>query len=423
MYACLHVPGLLSERRPLLMQCATSFSPMVEPGPEHVIVDIRGLRSLMGNPRDIAMKMAASLQTAGLAGNVAIASNPHVAVAAARGFAGIHVIAPGDETRALAPLPLSLLDPEEEVAETLALWGIRTFGDLSKLPGAGIAERLGAEGVRLHMLARGLCPGPLAAAQDPLVFESAMELDYPLDSLEPLAFVLGRLLSEVCGALVRQGLAANEMTLRLRLENKTEYTRTLRVPFASVDTGTFLKLLQYDLAAHPPAAAIERVSLKAEPAPQRRLQGGLFIPVAPEAEKLELTLARLAAIAGEQNVGSPELLDTHRPDAFRMNRFVARADRSPDPASTPGEPPMAMRVFRPPLPARVSAPFGPPQRISAAGVTGNVVAYAGPWRSSGEWWRADAWARDEWDVALHTGAIYRIHREAEDRWFVDGNYD
>jgi protein ImuB len=424
MYACLHIPGLQPAQRSVLIGCAASFSPLIEPAAEHVVVDIRGLQSIMGPPRDIAYKIAASLQTAGLTGSVGVAVNPHVAVAAARGFPGITVVAPGDEARAISRLPLSLLDPEEELAATLASWGIATFGDLSKLPEEGLAERLGQEGVRLHMLARGLCPAPLTPSQDAQVFESAMELDHGLDSLEPLAFVLGRLLHDVCGKLVSHGLAANELTLLLSLEDKTEYKRRVRMPFASVDTTMFLKLMQYDLAAHPPQAPIVGVRLCAEAAPQRRLQGGLFTPVAPESEKLELTLARLSAIVGEGNVGSPELLNTHRPDAFRMNRFVARQESRPRQAAVlEDSPPFAMRVFRPPLPAKVVAPYGTPQRVHAPGVSGTVVAYAGPWRSSGEWWRHDAWARDEWDVALHTGAIYRLHREEPDRWFVDGNYD
>lgn len=423
MYACIYIPELTAAQRPLLAQCAGAFSPLTEPGPDRIVIDIRGLGMLVGGPRDIASRIAENIQAVGLQGNIALAPNPHAAVAAARGISGITVIGPGDEARALARLPLSLLEPPEELAETLHAWGIHTFGDLSRLPEIGLAERLGEEGVRLHALARGLSPGPLVAAQEAPVFESVMELDHPLDSLEPLAFILGRLLNEVCGNLVRHGLAAVELLLRLALEDRTEHQRTVRLPFASTDTSTFLKLLQYDLSAHPPQAPITAVVLRAEPAPQRRLQGGLFLPVAPEAEKLELTLARLAAIVGEGNVGSPELLNTHRPDAFRMNRFIPKPDAPVQVQKEYRNPHLCIRMFRPPVPAQVSAPGGAPQRITARGITGTVIGYAGPWRTSGEWWSHEAWARDEWDVALNTGALYRIYRESPDRWFIGGNYD
>jgi protein ImuB len=334
------------------------------------------------------------------------------------------VIERGDEARALARLPLSLLRPSEELAATFDSWGIRTFGDLSRLPETGLAERLGQEGVQLHRLARGLSPDPVKPEREPRVFESAFEPGHSVDSLESLAFLLARLLNDVCGELVRHGLAAAGLILRLALENRTEYVRSIRLPFASTDASTFLKLLQYDLAAHPPAAAIVRVALCAEPAAQRRLQSGLFIPVAPEAQKLEVTLVRLTAVVGEGNAGSPELLNTHRPDAFRINRFTAGTDAHVKPAPVAAAyPPLAIRFFRPPLPAEVAAHQGVPAAVRARGIRGDVIGYAGPWRTSGDWWRSDQWARDEWDIALDCGALYRIFCERDERWFVGGNYD
>ncbi len=48
----------------------------------------------------------------------------------------------------------------------------------------------------------------------------------------------------------------------------------------------------------------------------------------------------------------------------------------------------------------------------------------GPWRTSGDWWRDDAWNRDEWDVALDSGGVYRIYQENDSgRWFLEGSYD
>ena len=116
---------------------------------------------------------------------------------------------------------------------------------------------------------------------------------------------------------------------------------------------------------------------------------------------------------------------------------------------------LGFRVFRPPLRALVQAARGQPREISAwdknKSVYGKVVCAAGPWRTTGEWWRADAWARDEWDVAVesrgqrsevrsqrsedskvtevgsHVGQsqiLYRIYRELRSgTWFVEGIYD
>lgn len=415
MYACLHVPDLTPAQKRVLMRCAAEFSPILEPGPDYVVADIQGLGTLMGRPRQIADRIKGSLNTAGFhQSRVAVAANTHAATVAARGLdAPVTVIEPGDESRALGILPLSFLNPVPELLETLSAWGIHTFGDLSRLPETGLAERLGPEGVRLYLLARGCSPAPLVPESEAPDFSASIELDHPLDSLEPLAFLFGRLLNDICGRLVSHGLAATEVRSILGLENNTEYERIIRLPYATTDNATLLKLLQYDLSAHPPQTAIVKVTLIAQPSPQRRVQGGLFIPVAPEAEKLELTLARLAAVVGEVNVGSPELFNTHRADAFRMNHFVVNPDnlstRLPLSVTVP---PLAIRLYRPPIPADVLAPLGYPQRImTAKGIIGNVIGYAGPWRTSGEWWRDESWARDEWDVALHTGALYRISRE------------
>jgi hypothetical protein len=102
----------------------------------------------------------------------------------------------------------------------------------------------------------------------------------------------------------------------------------------------------------------------------------------------------------------------------------------------------AIRRFRIPVPARVTFEDGRPVRVvtDRRGLTGGrVEACAGPWRTSGEWWRVpDArvetrpgsarllvgWNRDEWDVALGDGAVYRVYRDRDrDRWFIDGIVD
>ena len=142
-------------------------------------------------------------------------------------------------------------------------------------------------------------------------------------------------------------LAANDMELRLRLEGKPEFVRTLRLPFATREAQTFLKLLQYDLSAHPPGAPVVHVHLKATPVHPRVVQGGLFVPLAPQPEKLEMTLARILAIVGEGNAGTPELLDTHRPGAFRMTRFEAKEADAPG-SMICSEPRLAIRLYRPP---------------------------------------------------------------------------
>jgi protein ImuB len=413
MYAAVHA----SRKSPRLFECAAEFSPWVEQtSGDTVVISVAGLRRLFGSAAEIGAAIARRAAELGLDVSVALAPNPDLAVHGALALSGVTVMQSGKE----ACLPLEVLAPPPGIAETLALWGIRTFGEFAALPEDGVAERLGEEGARLQKLARGEGDRPLAPSNPPPPFEAALELEYPVTLLEPLGFVLGRLLNELCAHLEGRGLATHELRLSLALEGAAPHQRVLRLPYPMRDTRTFLKLLTLDLERHPPAAPIAAVSLTAEPVNPRVVQHGLFIPLAPEPQKLELTLARIEKLVGEGNVGAAEPIDTHRPRAFRMRHFVAGEKKG----ATSGCPLFLLRCFRPARPARVEALGGRPARVTAAGVCGRVIESAGPWRSSGDWWLEDGWSREEWDVALSDGALYLVYRDRfSGGWFVEGAYD
>jgi protein ImuB len=418
MFAALHGTGNLTA-------LAFDFSPVVEQTtPDTVAFDVSCLDRLFGLSQDVAAAIVRRAQETGVRANLALAANPDAAIYAARGFPGVQILPQGDEAKFLGRLPLTLLAPSAELQQTLERWGIRRFQDLAALPPLGIAERLGLEGLRLRQLARGEVERKLLPMEEPLRFVDTLELEYPVELLEPLLFVLSRLLNGILTRLATRVLATNELSLRLCLENRGFHERKLRLPVPSLDNRAFLKLLQLDLAAHPPEAPVVAVTLEANPAKPQAAQSGLFLPQAPEPVKLELTMARIQAIVGEGHVGSPELVDTHRPRAFRMGHAPAMAAAGRPLAITDRrlQPHLALRVFRPPLAARVTIQGGRPEFVTAKGIRGKVLEWAGPWRTSGDWWTSDPWSRDEWDIALSDGAIYLIFCEPRG-WFVDGNYD
>ena len=128
------------------------------------------------------------------------------------------------------------------------------------------------------------------------------------------------------------------------------------------------------------------------------------------------------------------MLDTHRPDAFRVERFNSGAPLREQEGwrEAPGwsltRPTFAFRQFRPALEATVQLRAGAPSWIAFRGLFGAITTVSGPWNSSGDWWREDRWAREEWDVGIESRsnslAMYRIYRDcASNRWFVDGVYD
>jgi protein ImuB len=402
MFACLHGQGNLTA-------IASEFSPSVEQTAlETVTFDVSGLDRLFGLPQDVAHAIARRARETGVKASLALAANADAAIYAARGFSGVSIVPQGDEAKFLSTLPVSLLSPTPDLAETLERWGVRRFQELAALPPLGIAERLGPEGLHLRELARGESDRKLLTIEEQLSFEDEIELEYPVELLEPLAFLLARLVNGLATRLATRGLATDELRLRLKLEPRGTHERTLRLPVPSLDTKAFLKLLQLDLSANPPAAPIEHVWMGVNPVKPQAAQSGLFIPVAPEPVKLELTIARIKSIVGQERVGRPLLLDTHGPGG---------------PASpVRGGPSQAFRYFRPPLAARVSLAETQPSYVAAAQIRGRVIDLAGPWRTSGAWWTVDLWQRDEWDIALSDGALYRLYC-SPGGWFLEGSYD
>jgi protein ImuB len=438
-----------------LLDCAQSFSPCVEDaGNDTALLDLAGMESLFGSLPEISRAIHTRAAALGLEANVAVASNPDAAVLAARGFPGVTVIPSGQEAARLSSLSTEVLfadrlevDPKkaaDRLLETLDRWGIRNLHGLAALPEVSLSERLGQEGLRLQQLARGASSRTLVPVEAPLIFEEAIELEHPIVLLEPLAFLLNRLLEQLCARLGSRALSTQKLRLTLELENFSpfhqssknnhQFVRTLNLPLPMLDTKVFLKLLQLDLNAHPPGAPIVKIHLAVEPARPRSAQGGLFLPPSPEPEKLELTLTRIASMVGEHKVGAVELLDTHHPEGFRMQRFVAavpqKSEHKKDPNPEKESAVTALRRFRPALRANVTLENGQPVRVACTKkkeVQGDVLWKAGPWRSSGDWWEREAWSRDEWDLALRNGDAVSFHRLVHDllggSWYVEGTYD
>jgi len=453
MFACISCSELSPDSS--LADFAYQFSPLVEEAkPNVVVIDVEGCELIYGSAYQLAgevsRRSAENKNNGGLEtkADVALAANPDAAIHAALCLTGITFIEPGEELSCLGDFSITQLDYSlvdvdekriEEILETLRLWGVSTFRDFARLPVAGVSERLGQEGIRLQKLATGKTQRHLRLKHVDPVFANTLELEYAISELEPLSFIFARLLNQLCASLNSYALATNELLVQMRLEDKTSHERTLNLPYPMRDHKVFLKLLLLDTEMHPPQAPVKTISISCEPVKPRVLQNGLFIPLAPAPDKLELTLARLVKLLGENNIGSPVLLDTHRPDAFSIKRFVlqtreVRRRRSKwiNQPKISNRQCLAFRMFRPPLRAVVELTNGWPKQISAWGkqrsVYGKVVDCAGPWRTTGDWWRNDNWARDEWDVAVESGkdrqVLYRIYRELNGgTWFVEGNYD
>jgi protein ImuB len=491
---------------------AHEFTPRIEIcGPGDLLLDLSGLSRLFGDPRALAQELQRAATARGLDVAVAVAGTGTAARLLARSRqpavgsgqtrtenalpptayrllpAPVIVVNPGTEAATVAPLPLTLLSEiandepgtlaplhHFDLLSTFQRWGLRTLGDLAALPADEIAARLGTDGLRWHRLAEGRDLRPLHVVVPEERFEQALDLEWPIDALEPLSFVLARLLEPLSAHLERRGRGAAVLHLRLHLVTRAVYERSLELPAPMRDARTLRTLLLLDLESHPAPAAIDRVVVTVEPTPARVLQFSLLQRPLPSPEQLSTLMARLSALMGEGRCGSPAEANSWRPGAFVTTPFNpgsgirdpgserrpeperrieprTTSPRIPDPRSP--IPALALRRFRFPVATRVRVENDRPIRVSIdrrGWSGGHVERYAGPWRTSGGWWNnrvgqlptsnaqcptslgigilgvgsCPAWDRDEWDVTLGDGATYRIFRDrATGAWFLEGIYD
>ena len=377
-------------------------------------------------------------------------------------------------------------NPGSRIPDQLATfrrWGLRTLGDLAALPSDDLAARLGRQDTDWQCLARGEDGRPLVPSVPEERFEQTLELEWPIEELEPLSFVLGRLMESLEAHLVQRDRGAAVLHVRLHLiktdgTTREVHERSLQLPVPIRDARTLRTLALLDLESNPPAAAIDRVTVAVDPTPARIVQFSLLTRPLPTPEQVSTLMARLHALMGETRCGSPEIIDSWQPGAFAMKTFMpGPGTRDPGPGiqlrtlgsriprsripSPESRVMAALRRFRHPVPIRVHVKQGKPSSVSIMkrGLSGGAIdSCAGPWRTSGAWWDTrdlgirdpeipsrspknpancpnaripspgsrvpGPWDRDEWDVALADGPTYRLFRERHsDKWFLEGVVD
>jgi protein ImuB len=513
LYACVYAPPVAEAAASpsgTLVALAEQFSPRYERHRDDLVsIDVSGLARLLGPAAAIGAELRREAAARGVRAHVAVAGTRMAALVLALARPGLTVIPRGTEAEALAPLSIALLEricdnddrtqssqssqrdldhKNSAVSAVSAFkhWGLKTLGDLAALPAADLVARMGRPALAWQAIARGEDIRPLVPTLAEERFESAIELEWPIEDLEPLSFVLTRLLEPLSTRLERRDRGAAVLHVLLRLVTREVYARRLELPAPMRDVRTLRTLALLDLETHPPAAAVDGVTIVIDPTPGRVLQHTLFTRAHPTPEQLSTLLARLGALMGQDRFGAPATVDSYRPGAFVMTAFATEHhndqrrtrretlsensavsassalnvvpadsafDRSEPSALSPQPLTSALRRCRQPVPARVAVADGRPVRVTTdrrgfAG--GTVVRCAGPWRTSGDWWKSEvrstksealqtsdfrlqtsrahsgdgAWDREEWDVALSDGAMYRIFQDrAGDGWFIDAIVD
>ena len=380
-----------------MLECAGGFSPRVEDRSEGnaflCVLDIAGTEKLLGKPEVLAKELLRRVQRLGVSASVAVSRNFHAAVCCVRGAsARVRLVAAGEEAAALSGLPLRVLDLSAAHAETFGLWGIRTLGALAGAAGDAVdcADGAGGEAAAADGSGR-VAASFCAACEAGFVLQERMELESPVEVMESLLFVVGMMLEQVVVRASARVLALAAVTLTLGLEGGGTHVRRVQPALPTNDRAVWLKLLHLDLEAHAPGAAVLAVTLDAEPGSTSKVQLGLFSPQLPEPMRLDVTLARIRAVVGEECVGSPVLKDTHGADGFRMEGFKVGAQGTLFAATVS---PTAMRQLRPAERVRMSLWERRPVGFVFRETRYVVEKAYGPWLAEGEWWsgRTGRWS-------------------------------
>ncbi|WP_162601102.1 DNA polymerase Y family protein [Occallatibacter savannae] len=416
--------------RTVLLETLSQFSPRIEEvfanNACSFVLDIAGSERLFGAPDQIAHRLRETIVAAGFRASVSISDNFHTARIKSEFSRGISIIPSGRESNALASIPISALPLDLDHYGTFALWGIGTLGELAALPEDEMIPRFGQPSRQWLALARGNADHTFQPLEEKFELKEHIEFETHIEQLDALLFIGANMIANLVARATCRALSLASINIEMQLERSPAYKRRIQPAIPSCDRKFLLKLLQLELAAHPPQAAVTALTLIADAGRQSKIQLGLFAPQAPEPSRLDVTLARLKAMVGADRVGSPALLDSHAPGRFQMQEFSV-IDQ-PRPSAQPSSPRTSLRRIRPPHPLSLQITEGKPRSFRDGATRYEISVAYGPWQSSGSWWDLDRWDLEEWDVMATTNSgesisCLLIHDHLNNKWLLDAYYD
>jgi protein ImuB len=331
----------------------------------------------------------------------------------------------------LKALPLELLGKmaaHEGFMPLLELWGLKTLGEFAALPRQDLTERLGSRAGYWHDVLHGRICRLLRLHRVPESLEFSYDFEEPQASLEPVVFLLKRLLHGLSARIGSRHLAVERLHLVLRLESGDRAVRSIGLPEPLVEAGDMLRPLQTLLESLSLRAPVIGIDLDADTAQPTSSQREWFVRQLPHPGRWSETLARVEALVGEGKIGIPVPSASHRPDAFRLlpaplsHGRGGEEDDERRPAS-----PLPIRRYRPSKFVSVAydqeGALPRPLALLTGPYPGQIVNCHGPFPMSGHWWDAEAtWHRLEWDIELANHQLMRLAFVPPDRWQLEGVY-
>ncbi|HYH78404.1 MAG TPA: hypothetical protein VEX86_01360, partial [Longimicrobium sp.] len=442
-----------------LLRAAPRVTP-VRGHPRALWADAGGMERLGGDAA-VARALVEAARGAGVHARVGVAGTCIAAAAATREpGAPFRVVAPGADAAYLRRRSLAVLPIAPQLRETLRLLGIATCGALAALGAADVELRFGTAGVEAWRLARGDDPRWPFRPADPGRPSAEAELEPPVDSTEPLRFILPGLIDAVCRQLGERQRIPAWLRLVLAVDGvaRTEEVREIRPARPTADPRVLAELCRRALETHPPGGPVAGVRLEApEDGVARADQLDAFRTPAPDPGALHAALLPVFARWGDGALCEAVRHGAHLPGeraawaALGSGGIAALAGAQPPGADAPpAEGPelgrgcleLCLRRLPEPRPVRVregegrrpldvelqavgTAPLGPPGTPVKGSFPPGLwkTRHQGPERISGAWWDAGN-AREYWRVEAPDGWLGLLFRDAASGgWYLEGWYD
>ncbi|MDQ2865309.1 MAG: hypothetical protein M3R51_03720 [Candidatus Eremiobacteraeota bacterium] len=329
------------------------------------------------------------------------------------------VLAQGEEAQRLHPLALDVLELDPNARERLALLGITTLGELASLPHGPFVRRFGRDAARWHEWARGIDRTPFVPRGHSIAIEASIFGEGQADDEAQVFFALRMLLTRICSDLERCGKRTSALELQIELDDGDRSPVEILLAAPTADERAMLDVLRAKLEGRQFTAPIVGLRLRAMRLEEAGEELALFTSDDIDPQHVAVALARLEAVLGEPALRA-RLRDAHPlEERFSYERFTVpqRDAFEASPAVLPALVPQLRLLEVREVDVRVL--HGEPAFVGTPFLA--VLECAGPWRIEEGWFGAGI-ARDEYDVLLEDGELYRIYRQGT-RWYVRGAYD
>lgn len=407
-----HDPGADAALLDWLAEACDRYTPMVATDPPAgLVLDITGcVHPFAGGEAGLEDDLAQRLARLGLTARLSLAGTPDTAVALARHG--------GTDP---AALPVAALRVEPEIHVALARAGLKTVGDVARLPAAPLAARFGKDLPVLLDRIMGREDVRITPRRQLAEIETEARFAEPIARNEDVLTTLARLVAEAAILLSERGVGGRRFSAALFRSDGQVARLSVETGQPVRDPAVLDRLLRerIDALADPldPGFGYDMIRLAVhvvEPlAPEQlRLDGGKVAE-----RELSALIDRLGTRLGRNRVRRFAPVDTHIPEQAVLELpAVERRDPAPWSAPAPGEPPLRpLHLFDPPHRIEVIAevPDGPPRRFKWRRSMHEVARHEGPERIAAEWWmRRDngGLTRDYYRVEDVRGRRYWLFR-------------